>query len=357
MIRNDPSSFEKTTSIVERHLDQGMFSGVSLHVLVGEKERNQIWGNAVQEEQEKEILTTSHLFDLASLTKIFTTTAILRLIDMHAFFESTKVLDLLPFSDAHVVSGLSKVDVVALMTHTSSLRPWYPFYTKQDQDFEAILSHILYHYPPQIGVAYSDLNYMLLGKIIEQVVQKPLDEAMQELVFTPLSLNHTTYHPKLSECVATEFGNQIEKKMVTELGLEFAHWRKEHPAIRGACNDGNGFYYFNGVSGHAGIFSDAKDVAALGKVFCNDAQSFIHPDLLTRALQNTNNRGYGFQFGTLYPEGGFGHTGFTGTYLYINPIRNVVVSLLTNRLHAEHVQNINAFRQEVITSLLMEKNL
>ena len=346
--------FLSIAPIVERYLSQGFFSGVALCILSGEESRQQIWGNAVQEAQTTEQLTASHVFDLASLTKIFTTTSILRLLDEHAFEEHTKVTELLSFTDATVVKVLAHVDIVALMTHTSSLLPWYPFYTKQGKEFEAILSHILSRYPLQEGMVYSDLNYMLLGKIIEQVVEKPLDEAMQELLFTPLSLGNTTYHPKVSSCVSTEFGNQIEKRMVGDFGLQFEHWRKEQPAIRGTCDDGNGYYFFNGVSGHAGIFSDAVDVATLGKVFCNPSQAFLNADLVNRAIcDNGCGRGYGFQFGDLYPMGGFGHTGFTGTYLYINPYKDLVVSLLTNRLHVPHVQNINVFRKEIISSLLV----
>jgi CubicO group peptidase (beta-lactamase class C family) len=193
----------------------------------------------------------------------------------------------------------------------------------------------------------------VLGKIIESVTDTSLDKSLKELVWTPLGMNSTTYHPDKSRCVATEFGNQIEMKMVQDLSLSFSSFRPTDQPIVGESDDGNCYYYFNGVAGHAGIFSTAEDVARLGKAYLYPDHHYLSPELVKQAMTvQVENRGLGFQFGDNYPSGGCGHTGFTGTYLYLQKEKDLLITILTNRLHVKEVQQIQTFRNDVVNTIL-----
>jgi CubicO group peptidase (beta-lactamase class C family) len=349
---NCQEKLESLSSLLEQSISEQYFSGAVVGVFQEGACCSRAWGTtAMQGEQ----LLTSHLFDLASLSKLFTTAAILRLIDSGVISDQTRLLDVFLLCDPVITTHLNKVSVADLLTHASGLQAWYPFYTRRSDSFEVILHDLLFSTPLQQGVVYSDINFMLLGLLVSKVTGLPLDEAMATLVFNPLKMKNATYHPQPAQCVATEFGNRIEKRMVAELGLQFSDWRCEHVPLRGQCNDGNGFYYFGGVAGHAGIFADVSDVLALGRAFMPSSNSFFSSVVLERTLHDWGGgRGYGVQFGDLYPDNGFGHTGFTGTYLYVNPLRDMVVVLLTNRLHTPNVRSINHIRIEVVKRLLVQ---
>ena len=286
------------------------------------------------------------LFDIASLTKIFTTTAILHLITKGAIDENTTIKALFPTYP----SSLHHITIDSLLTHTSGLLGWYPFYTQKDTPFEKILREVVKKNPLEDKMIYSDINFMICGKIIEHVLSLPLDEAMQNIVCDPLSLHHTTYHPDSSRSIPTEFGNRIESNMVKERNLQFNQFRPTNKAIVGECNDGNAYYYFRGVAGHAGIFSTAEDINRLISLYLHNSDtSYIQPYLIEKAITDQGNqRGYGFQMGDNYPHGGVGHTGFTGTYLYLNPKLGFTISILTNRLHVDFPQNIQSYRNAIV---------
>lgn len=347
---NEQERLESLSPLVQQYIGEQYFSGAVIALSHAQSTCSKAWGTTAMQGGP---LDGSHLFDLASLTKLFTTLAVLRLIDTAMVSDQTRLLDILHFPDPVLATYLGKVTVSSLLTHTSGLPAWYPFYTRQGESFEGILHDILHSTPLQTGVVYSDLNFMLLGMVVSSVTKLSLEQAMRGLVFEPLNLKSATYHPKRSRCVATEFGNQIEKRMVSERGLHFDGWRSEQVPLCGQCNDGNGFYYFGGVAGHAGIFADATDVLAVGRAFDSKRGTFLSPDVLNRTLHDWGGgRGFGIQYGELYPNGGFGHTGFTGTYLYIHPQRDLVITILTNRLHAPVVQSINHIRIEVVMQLL-----
>lgn len=338
-------------AIVDSSLKEDAFGGVVIGVETDGKRETKAWGYARKPTQ---VMVASKLFDMASVTKLFTTTAILRLIDQGSFTARTKILDLLPFVDPTIQDVLKTIDVASLLTHHSGIMAWYPFYTRKEEKFESILSDILRASPLAAKPLYSDLNFMLLGMVVERLAKEPLDVAMQHLVLQPLQLSHTTFHPNQTDCAATEYGNRIEKKMVADRNLVFNGWRDEENPMQGSCNDGNGFYYFNGTAGHAGLFSDADDMLSFGRVYCNKGQeTFLPSALLAEALKDYGaERMYGFQCGSLYPQNGFGHTGFTGTYLYLNPKMDVIITILTNRLHVRSPRNINDFRVHVVNILL-----
>lgn len=305
------------------------------------------WGSLLFERvYSEERLQAPPLFDIASLTKLFTTTAILHLITRGLLREDTTIGDIFP----SYPRPYQPSSVAALLTHTSGILPWYPFYTQKEKPFELILQEIAESNPLEEGMIYSDINFMICGKIIEHVSSLSLEKAMQDLVLNPLSLEQTTYHPDKGRALPTEFGNRIEKGMLEARNLLFDGFRPTDRAIVGECNDGNAFYYFKGVAGHAGIFSTAKDINTLLRLYLEaNKPEYITPHLVAKATSDQGmGRGYGFQMGELYPHKGVGHTGFTGTYAYLNPEQGFTLSLLANRLNVAEPRAIQSYRNAMV---------
>ena len=296
---------------------------------------------------DKEI--TNPMFDIASITKIFTTTAILRLITLKKLQISTSIKEILPTFP----SSLQHITIDKLLTHSSGLLAWYPFYTQAEKPFEDLLNELINSNPITPGMVYSDINFMILGKIIESVTSLSLDNAMEELVFTPLNLKNTAYNPPKDRCIPTEWGNKIEETMVYKRRLSFKGFRPTDTDIVGECNDGNCFYYFHGIAGHAGLFSTATDLHSVMDLYMYNRDELLSKSLTHMALRDQGDqRGYGFQLGDNYPHRGVGHTGFTGTYIYLNPSLGYTVSVLTNRLHVSSPHNIQVYRNAIVNEAI-----
>ncbi|MFZ4614972.1 MAG: serine hydrolase domain-containing protein [Rectinemataceae bacterium] len=328
-------------------------------------------GHALADGPKRIVMKADSIFDLASVTKLFTAAAILRLVSTGACSLGSRVLELLEHSALgtgmeaetreRLRASLGAIDLESLLSHSSGLHYWYPFYTRRGQSFESVLARVMELHPRQAGVVYSDLNFMLLGRIVEAVTGKALAAAVSELVFEPLGLTRTSFRRPLGQSVATEAGNRIEEGMVAALGLTFDRWRDRGLPILGEPNDGNCHYYFDGTAGHAGVFSDARDLCRLGQSWLDggvimapgaeppgSGKRWIHATLAAEALRDRGGgRGLGFQTGENYPGSGCGHTGFTGSYLHINPPSGLNIALLANRLHVAEPGDINPFRKRI----------
>ena len=318
------------------------------------------WGDALFAEGDRVPMAVSTIFDLASVSKLFTTTAVLRLASLGELSLSETVASLYrrlyAGRDAEegvlvrLQASLKKIDVADLLSHASGIHYWHPFYIERARSFEEQLADVLEAHPPNGEVVYSDLNFMILGRLVETLAARPLPDAMHSLVFEPLGLARTSYRGPLGPAASTEFGNRIERKMVANLGLSFDGWRDESAPISGEPDDGNCFYFFRGAAGHAGVFSDARDLCALGRLYLDGGRTargaFLDPELASAALrERRGGRGLGFQLGENYPGGGSGHAGFTGSYLYVSRKAGLVIALLTNRLHEERPRDINPVRR------------
>ena len=270
------------------------------------------------------------LFDVASLTKIATSTLILLSINEGHISLDDKILDLLPnlFAFPTVVERIVNTRLENLLTHTSGLPAWYPFYTS-NEDFYHVLNKSL-SLPVEKGMVYSDLNFMLLGLLLEKIYNAPLDNILSSRLAIPYKLGKICYLPKDRTNIApSSYGNPIEEEMCRELGLSFNNWRKHEPLI-GEVNDGNAHYYFKGVSGHAGIFADVHAYIKLAQLYLNSNDKLLNVSM----LEHAPSRGLGWQLGERYPKG-CGHTGFTGTSMYLSKELNVGCVLFTNRLFFE----------------------
>jgi CubicO group peptidase (beta-lactamase class C family) len=375
-------------ALAKEALERKLAAGIVVRVEQGGITRfERAWGSALCDGVRRSPMTPNVKFDAASLTKLFTATAILRLaaqgkLSLDAALRDIATTASMAVGRPRIGEAFAAITVRQLLTHSSGLHYWHPFYAgamrdaaaaglaaqaspasaapaeaapSAPGDFGDILESVLERFPRKNEVIYSDLNFMLLGKILEGVSGFPLKPAMRDFVCGPLKLADTGYKPSAGPFAATEFGNRIEKKMVADLGLSFDGWRPDGRPFLGEPDDGNCHYYFGGAAGHAGVFTTARDLCALGRLYLDPAShsGYISPRLAADAIaDHGGGRGLGFQLGELYPEGGCGHTGFTGTYLYLNPARNLAVAVLANRLHVESPQNINEFRKAMAAAAL-----
>ena len=278
------------------------------------------------------------LFDLASLTKALSTSLIvMKLVEKGALSLSQRVAELIPeFSrtNAGVNDAKDKVRVWMLLSHTSGLPAWLPLYKSASSRDELINQAITSFpvYEPGSKVVYSDLNYIVLTALVERITGQRIDSLFQEMVAKPLNLSKALYNPlsrfSKDDVVATEYVNG--------------------DALVGVVHDENA-RAMNGVSGHAGLFATAEDAA---KIADSLLESYRNGVFLSRPSIKAmwtpwacgeSCYGLGWQIyrrgvttsgGDFLTDGkAFGHTGFTGTSLWIDVEMGLTIVLFTNRVH------------------------
>ena len=327
-----------------------------------------------------EKMTTGHLFDIASLTKVVgTTMAIMWLADNNQLSVDDPVGKYIPAFNS---GGKKTITIRHLLTHTAGLYEWYPLYYRaaNKQETYKLIGELPLKYAVGMQRRYSDLGFVILGEIIELVSGVPLEEFIQEKIFIPLGMKHTTYNPlktgKSSKFAATSFGNPYEKRMVYDSSLGFTvkeieptswnGWRNY--GLYGEVNDGNAWYACGGVSGAAGLFSDVEDIQRLVDLIMNkgllDGQRFISEktiDMFLTKDQFKNGLGWMMDTSNSFmkdgPEGSFGHTGFTGTSIVVVPASNLSVIILVNRQHTGlssqgEYYNLNPVREQVFRAVM-----
>lgn len=314
-------AFEQVHHLIRRGLDQGAYPCAALAVGMGEKVYlKQTYGNC----------TENTLFDMASVSKILSPTMIafrfledglLRLYDCVADF----------FPDAP--ADKRDITILQLMTHTSGIPDHFFIsdYTSDPADAaKVILNHPLAQAPGGDPI-YTCMGYILLGKILEQIGGAPLDQLAQKYVFVPLGMKHTGYHPT-GDIAPTELNPATGK------------------LLQGVVHDENA-RFLSGISANAGVFSDLNDMISFTKMLSlggrlDNGSAYLSPAMLRAALINrTPNskgefRGLGFNLarspknflGDLMSPRAYGHTGFTGTSIAVDPDTGLWVVLLTNRV-------------------------
>ena len=327
-----------------------------------------------------EVMTTEHLFDIASLTKVIgTTTSIMLLVDRGFIHVDDPAGKYIPAFNA---PDKKQITIRNLLKHTAGLYEWYPLYYRASnkQETYKLIGELPLHFPVGKQRRYSDLGFTILGEIIETVSGLPLDRFMQEYIFLPLGMNHTTYNPlatgRFTKIAATSQGNPYEKRMVydTSLGFVFKEinpqqwngWRTY--TLKGEVNDGNAWYANGGICGAAGLFSTIDDLQKLVDMLMNKgkagARQFISAKTIKLFLTKDDfKNGLGWMmdpensFMKNGPEGSFGHTGFTGTSIAVIPSKKLSVILLINRqnmglLNTKEYYNTNPIRQQVFNGVL-----
>jgi uncharacterized protein YbbC (DUF1343 family)/CubicO group peptidase (beta-lactamase class C family) len=299
----------------------------------------------------REAMTLDTIFDLASLTKVIvTTTAVMQLVERGKVRLNDPVARYLPEFKQNEKEDIT---VRQLLTHYSGLEPdmnlktaWEGKQTAYQMAFAEVPQD-----PPGSKFSYSDINFIVLGALIEQVSGEALDEYSTRHIFSPLKMTHTRFVPPLARR-----GGWIEKIAPTQYD------ENEH-MLRGVVHDPTA-RRMGGVAGHAGLFSTADDLAKFAQALLNGGGGILSPLSVEKMTQPEQPpaapvlRGFGWDIdspfssnrGDLLPIGSYGHTGFTGTSLWIDPTTKTYIILLTNAVHPRG-GNAIALRSKVATAV------
>ncbi len=326
-------SFERVDEAVRDGISRGLYPGAV--VLIGRRDSllySRGYGHYTWNPASRVPDADSTLWDVASITKVVATgSTALRLADAGKLDLDAPVRRYLPrFS-----GGLkNQVTIRMLLNHTSGLKSYVPIYQKSGKNRQKFIN-LLYAQPllrvPGDSAEYSDLNALLMGLVIEKVTGLPLDRAAAREVFHPLGMTQTMYKPPARL-----------RSRIAPSGI----WRGQ--PVPGDVNDQNAAA-FGGVAGHAGVFSTAADLARFAQVWLRHGlgpegrwakpetiATFLRlgPKSGTRALAWDTPDVYAEEpsiFGTLISTSAYGHTGFTGTELWIDPTHDLFLVFLTNR--------------------------
>ncbi len=297
-------------------------------------------------------MTRETVFDLASVTKVMATTfAVMLLVDDGALDVEAPVHTYLPDFRG---GGKDAITLRHLLTHRAGLTPWQPvYYHASDADGAyAYIRDLPLAWGVGEGRHYSDLGFMLLGRIVERVAGTTLDDFLRRRLYGPLGLERTGFRAGSAggggavgdgPFAATSHGNPYEYRMVHDstFGYRIAGdadawrgWRQR--TLLGEVNDGNAFHAFRGMAGHAGLFSDAGDLGVLLQLLLTRGEyggrRYLRAETVDAFLEPTGDgQALGWQVPDYAPAGSFAHTGFTGTWVLGVPARGLAAVLLTNR--------------------------
>jgi CubicO group peptidase (beta-lactamase class C family) len=319
-------------------------------------------------------VTPATLFDLASLTKIVATTPMAMLLYERGLLDLyAPISAIIPefILDAAKDPRRNEVTIRMLLAHSSGLPAYEKLFLKantREELLQAVFSMPLASNPATRAV-YSDIGFILLGIALERLADEPLDRFCQREIFAPLSMTNTTFNPpaelrskipptadeREDSCGADTLVRQTPALKVQPSGSQHSRSTFRHKIIRGEVQDENA-YVLGGIAPHAGLFSTARDLAQFADSILNNhvgtaalgcppgAARFYSPETLTlftrrestpkgtsRALGWDTPSGSPSQSGKYFSSNSFGHLGYTGTSLWIDPTRQLSITLLTNR--------------------------
>lgn len=300
----------------------------------------------------REPMTVNTIFDLASLTKVVATTpSVMKLFEEGRIRLDDPVTKYLPeFQD-----GKSDITIRLLMTHFSGMPPdvqLVPRWSGYETGTQLAL-HTKPIAPPGARFIYSDINFILMGEIVRRVSGESLPRFANQEIFAPLHMRETGFQPSptlRSRIAPTEINPDTGRPM------------------RGIVDDPTS-RYMGGVAGHAGLFSTASDLAKYAEMLLNmgtldgvkiletmTVKKFTEPGSpadqpILRGLGWDMDSPFSSNRGELYPIGSFGHTGYTGTSMWMDPTTNSYVILLTNVVHPHHGKSLSSLRCKVATAV------
>jgi uncharacterized protein YbbC (DUF1343 family) len=343
----DPSRFDAIEPLIHNAIAERKLPGAV--VLVGLGERT-LYHKAIGRRAvvpSTEAMTPDTIFDLASLTKVVaTTTSVMILIDEGKIGLNDRVAAFIPGFERH---GKGNITIRQLLTHVSGLRPdvdlvdaWSGYDTAIRLAVEEIPTGA-----PGTRFVYSDINFFLLGDIVKRVSGVPLDRFSHERIFAPLGMTDTGFTPAES----------VRARIAPTGDITSSRGVVHDPTAR----------RMGGVAGHAGLFGTAADLATFCRMILGGGAyrgvRILSPLAVARMtsratpLEERNARGLGWDIdssfssnrGELFPIGSFGHTGFTGTSLWIDPASGMFVVFVSNRVHPDGKGDVTPLRARVAT--------
>ena len=329
--QNNP--FKEVETVVNKAIEDRAFPGA---VVLVWKDGNILFEKAFGRftyDSSSAKVTINTIYDLASLTKVIaTTTAAMLCYDRKLFALDDKVVKYIP---EFGVNGKENITIKNLLIHNSGLPAWKKFYGR-GLNYDDVLKEIFaseLEYATGTKTVYSDLGIITLGKIIEKVTGQKLDIFCKDEIFIPLKMNSTYYNPLDSIkklCAPTE----IDK-----------YWRNK--TLQGEVHDETSAM-LDGVAGHAGLFSNANDLERIISVLIRkgklNGKQFIKQstiELFTKRFSDQSTRALGWDTrsetgsssGDYFSKDSYGHTGFTGTSVWVDSDKNLFVIFLTNRVY------------------------
>jgi len=335
-------------AVTEQAIRDGFIPGAV--IIVGHNGRivhRQVYGDRALVPQ-REAATLDTIYDVASLTKVLATTpSIMKLVEQGKLRVTDPVVKYLP----EFQGGKSAITIKDLLTHMSGLRPdvdLEPAWTGYATGIGKALTDKPTD-PPGAKFVYSDINFELLGEIVRRLSGKPLDQFAREQIYEPLGMRDTTFRPPAA---------LLKRIAPTEIDVATGQ------PLRGVVHDPTA-RYMGGVAGHAGLFSTADDVAKYCEMMLGLGQRggvrlfaaatvtmFTAPATpsgqpVVRSLGWDIDSPYSSNRGDVYPIGSYGHTGFTGPAIWIDPASKSFIVIMTNRVHPKGGRSINPWRSRV----------
>jgi uncharacterized protein YbbC (DUF1343 family)/CubicO group peptidase (beta-lactamase class C family) len=345
---DDPGRFKTVDAIVDKAVSEGNIPGAVLLIGHDGKVVHRKAFGSRSLEPVREPMTVDTVFDLASLTKcLATATSIMKLVEDGRIRLGDSVATYLP---DFAQNGKKDITIRDLMTHYSGLAPDLDLksqWSGREAAYQMAMREKPIN-PPGSQFVYSDINFETLGFLVEKVTGQPLKEYASANIFVPLGMKNTRFLPPES------WTPRIAPTQYDENGR----------MLRGVVHDPTA-RRMGGVAGHAGLFSTADDMALFAQDFLSGftvlSQSAIAkmsspqqpPDgTVLRGLGWDIDSPFSTNRGELLPVGSFGHTGFTGTTLWIDPVTNTYIILLTNAVHPRGGKSTVSLRCKVATAVV-----
>jgi N-acetylmuramoyl-L-alanine amidase len=359
--------FSAVDTLINNDIEAGFPGAVLAVIQHGKLIKLSAYGDAKKYQQasvpllKPQVMKTDTVFDLASNTKIFATNlALMKLVSEQQLDINKPIHFYLP---QYQGEGREQKTVKDLLTHKAGYSPVFKFY-KKDNPYGAafysqqsaltkrlLLTQLPFKFTDKDKHVYSDINYIILGVLIEKITGRSLDTYLEQSVYKPLGLYSTLFNPlnkgvTPAQCAATELaGNSRDGR------VQFRHIRTH--VLQGEVHDELAYYSLGGVAGHAGLFSNASDLAVLAQLFLNRGgygnnqvftdqvlAQFLAPELTNETYGlgfrlAGNNKTRRWHFGPYASAQAYGHTGWTGTVTVIDPTYDLAIILLTNARHSE----------------------
>jgi uncharacterized protein YbbC (DUF1343 family) len=345
---SNPVKLGAVDSIIEQAIADGNIPGALL--VVGHNGRviyRKAYGHRALEPR-RELMTLDTIFDLASLTKVIaTTTAVMQLMEMGKLRLNDPVAKYIP---DFAQNGKDDITIRQLLTHYSGLAPDLDLETPWEgkQTAYQLAAVVPPEMTPGSGFVYSDINFIMLGELVEKVTGETLDAYTAQHVFTPLKMTRTRFLPPL----------------IWGLKIAPTQYDEKDKMLRGVVHDPTA-RRMGGVAGHAGLFGTADDLAKFAQALLDGGGGILSSDAVIKMTSPETPptapvlRGFGWDIdspfssnrGDLLPVGSYGHTGFTGTSLWIDPTTQTYIILLTNSVHPRGKGNAIGLRVKVATEV------
>jgi CubicO group peptidase (beta-lactamase class C family) len=323
--------------IMHQAINDSVFPGGVVGVM---KDGALVWseGYGYHDYNQTTAVSADDVYDLASLTKVMgTTTAIMKLVDEGKLALDDTVAEFIPEFDT---DEKREITIEQMLLHTSGLPAFKVYVDKlktRGEILEAVRNEPL-EYAPGEDYVYSDLGFILLAEIVEEISGQRIDIYLRNNFYIPMGMYSSHYNPK-------NVGRWLTRRIPpTEIDDVY-----NRGIVQAAVHDERA-YFMSGVAGHAGLFSSVRDIAIFTQMLLNGGtyagDEYLSAEIIdrfTRHQSPINQRAYGFDMksegfstaGSLTSQNSFGHTGFTGTSVWVDPDENISIILLTNRTYPD----------------------